>query len=95
MKIINLSGRQLFNPVKEGANVLEVLAAMKKGASRVPVMNERDGKITKIISQSSIVKWLAEHSEEMNKALIEKSIGDTNIGLKVWSGGGRLTHLSH
>ncbi|MES1915184.1 MAG: hypothetical protein MHM6MM_007163 [Cercozoa sp. M6MM] len=47
-----------FRPVSEKTNLLEVAQLLSRGAHRVPVINSATGRVTRVISQSVLLKFV-------------------------------------
>ncbi len=51
-----------------------------KGVHRVPVIDRETGRITKLITQSAVTKWLTQHAEAMSVFGTE-TVGHSGMGL--------------
>jgi CBS domain-containing protein len=58
--------------------VLTLLA--HKGVHRVPVVDRETGRITKLITQSAVTKWLIKHPEAVS-VLGDETVGHSSMGL--------------
>lgn len=65
----------------DDASLYDVVLLLKNNANfgRIPVLDRRSGKITKIISQSDVIHHLAFHSEMLNQDLLKIRIQDIHI----------------
>lgn len=84
-KICNISywaARNKFVPVSDSANILSAALVMCGEAHRVPVV-DASGRCKTIISQSSIIKFLAQHIGELtlNDGLAE-NLAELGLGMK-------------
>jgi len=74
-----LARRNRFASVQQDAPLLRVSEILAKGVHRVPVVNGQ-GKVVNVISQSSIVKYLADN---LRDAIIENKNDPTIEALKI------------
>ncbi len=81
IKIANLSKRHPCPLVTLDASFYDVLILMKAGASRVCVAN-KEGFIVKVISQSSVIKQLALHFEELDQEMLKCTLDEIKLGMK-------------
>jgi len=58
-----LSRRNPFHPISSGESLLKVCEELAKGLHRVPIVNN-NGDLVNIISQSTVVQFLAQHRLE-------------------------------
>lgn len=78
----NLSARNPFKSVPPNASLLDVLEILGiKGVKRVAVQDAVSGRITKLITQSSIVKFILSHENALSP-LGEDTIEHAGLGIK-------------
>jgi len=58
--VINLSGRNPYNPLPITSTLAEVVEVLITGTRRVPITNE-EGKVITIVSPSTVVSYLSHH----------------------------------
>jgi len=74
-----LSRRSPFRPVRSSSSLLEVAHLLSQRYHRVPVV-EKD-KCVGIVSQSTLIAFLAEHKESLSEDL-SQTLEDVKLGLK-------------
>jgi CBS domain-containing protein len=77
--ITYLARRNAFHPVPLTASLYDVALQLAKGAHRVPVTNPQ-GKVVKIVSQSSLIQLFNKHLGGLLKEDANVKIGDAHIG---------------
>jgi len=75
-----LSRRNPFRPVSTTDSLLVVCTELAKGLHRVPVVDDK-GNVVNIISQSSIINFLARHSKEL-QSQTERTLEELGLGTK-------------
>eukprot|EP00042_Codosiga_hollandica_P034180 m.238002 g.238002 ORF g.238002 m.238002 type:complete len:323 (-) comp54343_c1_seq4:158-1126(-) len=81
-QIANLSKNNPFLPVYDDTPFLEVLEILGRHAvHRVPVVDRASGRVTRLITQSAVVKYLAKNLNEL-QPLSENTVASTSLGLK-------------
>jgi len=75
-----LSRRNPFHPVSTTDSLLVVCTELAKGLHRVPVVDDK-GNVVNIISQSSIINFLARHSKEL-QSQTERTLEELGLGTK-------------
>eukprot|EP01128_Nolandella_sp_AFSM9_P003862 TRINITY_DN1699_c0_g1_i1.p1 TRINITY_DN1699_c0_g1~~TRINITY_DN1699_c0_g1_i1.p1 ORF type:complete len:373 (-),score=91.02 TRINITY_DN1699_c0_g1_i1:150-1127(-) len=79
--VANLSGDDVFVPIKGETSILEVIEMMTTGYShlhRVPVV-DTEGNVVNILSQSRLVKFLTKHIAKFDFGTL--TINETNLGV--------------
>ncbi|EGD81208.1 hypothetical protein PTSG_11243 [Salpingoeca rosetta] len=78
----NLSARNPFKSVPPNASLLDVIEILGiKGVKRVAVQDAVSGRITKLITQSSIVKYILTHDGSLSP-LGDTTLEEAGLGLK-------------
>lgn len=80
MTVSYLSRKHQFHPVSANETLLPVVQTLAKGLHRVPVVDEQ-GRVKHIISQSSIIQFVAKHAKAI-KPLLTATIESTKIGTR-------------
>jgi len=75
-----LSRRNPFHPLSTTDSLLKACEDLSKGLHRVPVVDQ-EGNLVNIISQSSIISFLAKHEKNI-KSQIHQTLGELNLGTK-------------
>jgi len=75
-----LSRRNPFHPIPSGESLLRVCEELAKGLHRVPIVNQT-GDVVNIISQSTVIHFLAQHKHEIKKAT-SPTLQELNIGTR-------------
>ena len=74
---VDLCRRNPFKPVTGDATLMEVCKILSTGTHRVPVV-DGEGNVTNIISQSSVISYLLNNSN--NDANLLKSVSELHLG---------------
>jgi len=74
-----LARRNPFYAVKHDSSLHEVVEILAKGIKRVPVVDDKSGKVVNIVSQSSIIQFLNKHLKEISP-IFENTIEEIGIG---------------
>ena len=77
--IVDLSSTNEFRPVTASAPLGSVLTILSGGLHRIPVVDTSTGRVVKIISQSDIVKFLADRTELLGD-FAGRSLADLGLG---------------
>jgi len=79
--LINVSARNPFVPVREGSSLFSVVELLAKHTvHRVPIIDHQ-GRVTNLLTQSSVVAYLAGHTKDLGNA-IDQTVGALTLGHK-------------
>jgi len=78
--IINFSRTNPYKPMPLTATLQEVINEMAKGLSRIPLVDS-DGGVTKLISQSAVISFIAKHADRLGRAGAQ-SLSDAKLGIR-------------
>lgn len=79
--VSNLSGRDEFTTVNTGAPLLDVLTLLSKGQHRVVALDAETGRAKAIVSQSAVLKFIADKGKHVLEGLHGKHLKDVGLGV--------------
>jgi len=80
-KVINFSTCDVFSPMSAELSLWHLVETFTRGIHRIPVTNKEGGEIINIVSQSTVIKFLSEHSSDLGAAA-KKTATDLGLGKK-------------
>ena len=65
-KVVNLSTVDVYAPQNIGTSLYHLIETFTRGIHRIPVVND-EGEVVNMASQSSVIRFLAEHMAELGE----------------------------